>query len=283
MSKFIPRHITADMVAQGYNNEGRGQLLGYIARPEEHERTCRYRISTRGDPNKSPHETCTCRVGLWQEETIVAKMRKSRKLAKPKPTKKKPASKKAARGMTPPDPAEEAVERDESAMLQLIDERDAAEQALSQAFYLTTGRSPEWSNLFGHDEALQEIKDALDTMRGFAALPPRAGLTETQEKRLDEIQRLTASDDGTGDEFGHLTLRNRIKDLLSIIVALRSAPTPDSIDAAIERCAKIAENFFYTRRNSREPIDDTTRVSALRSHETAIAGAIRATKEPRNG
>lgn len=46
----------------------------------------------------------------------------------------------------------------EEAMLQLIDERDAAEDALGQAYYLATGRSPEWSNKFGHKEALAEIE-----------------------------------------------------------------------------------------------------------------------------
>ena len=45
---------------------------------------------------------------------------------------------------------------EEKAHLQTIDERDAAEEALSQAYYLITGHSPEWSNLFGHQEALPE-------------------------------------------------------------------------------------------------------------------------------
>ena len=52
----------------------------------------------------------------------------------------------------------EAHERNE---LKLIDERDAAEQALSQAYYLVTGRSPEWSNVWGHAECLEEIGDAV--------------------------------------------------------------------------------------------------------------------------
>jgi hypothetical protein len=57
---------------------------------------------------------------------------------------------------------------DEKAMLQLIDERDAAEEALSQAYYLVTGRSPEWSNKFGHTQALEDIKEACAILRQAA-------------------------------------------------------------------------------------------------------------------
>lgn len=57
------------------------------------------------------------------------------------------------------------LERAEAAMLQVIDARDAAEEALSQAYYLVTGRSPEWSNLFGRAEALTDIEDACDMLR----------------------------------------------------------------------------------------------------------------------
>jgi len=50
----------------------------------------------------------------------------------------------------------------------LIDERDNAENALSQAYYLVTGHSPEWSNLFGHAEALEEIEEACEVLRESA-------------------------------------------------------------------------------------------------------------------
>ena len=46
-----------------------------------------------------------------------------------------------------------------------ITERDAAQEAMSQAFYLVTGRSPEWSNLFGYAEALEEIGDAVAVLK----------------------------------------------------------------------------------------------------------------------
>lgn len=46
-----------------------------------------------------------------------------------------------------------------------IDRRDEAAQAFSQAYYLVTGTSPKWSNTFGYDEALEEIKDACTLLR----------------------------------------------------------------------------------------------------------------------
>ncbi len=55
------------------------------------------------------------------------------------------------------------------AHLQTIDERDRAEDALSQAYYLVIGRSPEWSNLFGHEEAVEEIDDAQKCLRAEIA------------------------------------------------------------------------------------------------------------------
>lgn len=60
---------------------------------------------------------------------------------------------------------EKKVERLETAQSQLIDERDGAEEALSQAFYLVVGRSPEWSNHFGKNEAIEEIDSAQYVLR----------------------------------------------------------------------------------------------------------------------
>lgn len=65
---FKPREISPEMAAQGYNNEGRGRLLGYIAEPDKHEKTCPYR--------KDKKSSCACRIGLWQDLS----------LAKPRPS-----------------------------------------------------------------------------------------------------------------------------------------------------------------------------------------------------
>lgn len=63
--------------------------------------------------------------------------------------------------------------KEERDQLQLIVQRDAAEEALSQAYFLITGRSPEWSNLFGHDEALEEIDAAQQTLRKSLTTHPQ--------------------------------------------------------------------------------------------------------------
>lgn len=69
--------------------------------------------------------------------------------------------------------------REEAAELQLIDERDRAEEAMSQAYFLITGRSPEWSNPFGFDQALEDVDDAQSTIRqAKAKLLARVGELE---------------------------------------------------------------------------------------------------------
>lgn len=57
---------------------------------------------------------------------------------------------------------------------QEIIERDDAEEAMSQAYYLVTGRSPEWSNVFGYPEALNEIRDAITVLKATLATPAPA-------------------------------------------------------------------------------------------------------------
>lgn len=74
MRDFSPRTITPDMAALGYNNEGRGELIGYISDGARHEKTCPHYLDQK--------KTCACRVGLWQEhrasKPAVAKKPKQR-------------------------------------------------------------------------------------------------------------------------------------------------------------------------------------------------------------
>lgn len=62
MNKFVPRKITKDGAARGYNNEGRGKLIGYIADITKHEESCPYRVMAR---------ICNCRIGLWQDKPRI--------------------------------------------------------------------------------------------------------------------------------------------------------------------------------------------------------------------
>jgi sugar-specific transcriptional regulator TrmB len=62
-------------------------------------------------------------------------------------------------------------------MEQLCEERDNAEESLSQAYYLVVGNSPEWSNTFGQSHALEDIDDAI------------RGLKETAKAALATVEK----------------------------------------------------------------------------------------------
>lgn len=56
-------------------------------------------------------------------------------------------------------------EVDENEILQVIGERDHAEDVISKIYLLITGKEPEWSNIFGYSNALEEIKDEVFALR----------------------------------------------------------------------------------------------------------------------
>lgn len=62
-------------------------------------------------------------------------------------------------------PAPISYDQHEAEILKVIEERDAAEEALAQAYFLVMGHSAEWSNIFGHAEALEEIGDAVNALK----------------------------------------------------------------------------------------------------------------------
>jgi hypothetical protein len=49
----------------------------------------------------------------------------------------------------------------EQADLQVLAERDRAEDALSRAYQIVVGKEPEWSNYWGHKDAIEDIEDAM--------------------------------------------------------------------------------------------------------------------------
>lgn len=57
---------------------------------------------------------------------------------------------------------------DVAALEKAVDERDSAEEAMSQAYYVVTGKSPEWSNLFGYEQANEEIADVVAVLKQVA-------------------------------------------------------------------------------------------------------------------
>ena len=71
-------------------------------------------------------------------------------------------------------------ERDET---RLIDQRDAAEAALSETYLIVTGRQPEWSNRFGYRDAVREIREECAWLiRPTDSAPPPAA-----ESRAGEV------------------------------------------------------------------------------------------------
>lgn len=50
----------------------------------------------------------------------------------------------------------------------VIIERDEAQQAISQIYYIVFGRSAEWSNTYGIDQAVQDITDAVNALKQHA-------------------------------------------------------------------------------------------------------------------
>lgn len=102
---------------------------------------------------------------------------------------------------------------EEKAHLQTIDERDAAEEALSQAYYLIVGRSPEWSNLFGHDEAINEIAETQRLLRTIlTAAEQRA---EIAERALDQIRGAVLNERFAMAENGMTS--DQVNDVLAVI------------------------------------------------------------------
>jgi len=69
-----------------------------------------------------------------------------------------------------------SMRKDERDLEKAIEERDAAEEALSQAYFIVTGNSPEWSNLFGHDQALDDIRAACEALRAAARASQIGGI-----------------------------------------------------------------------------------------------------------
>ena len=80
--------------------------------------------------------------------------------------------------------AQPQAQGDDRRILEVIDERDLAEHAFSQAYYLITGKSPEWSNHFGYAEAIEEINDAQKLLR---ASVKRHAQPQAQGERLCPI------------------------------------------------------------------------------------------------
>ncbi len=84
------------------------------------------------------------------------------------------------------------LEREEKRHENTIEERDAAENCVSNIFYRIVGESPQWSNLFGYDEAQEEILDRVDALR--AAVSRYMACIETARSLLRGLPRTATAD-----------------------------------------------------------------------------------------
>ena len=56
-------------------------------------------------------------------------------------------------------------EKHDAKLTKVLVESDAAEEVISEIYFRIMGRSPEWSNLFGHKQAVEEIVETFDMVR----------------------------------------------------------------------------------------------------------------------
>ncbi|WP_208950680.1 ead/Ea22-like family protein [Rahnella sp. ChDrAdgB13] len=93
--------------------------------------------------------------------------------------------------------AEKERDRLDASETQLIDERDSAEQALSDMYEAATGNRPEWSNMFQFADAVEEVSDTVAELRAKleATEKERDGLLVWKKlaaQRYEKLQALRA-------------------------------------------------------------------------------------------
>lgn len=124
---------------------------------------------------------------------------------------------------------EEALIVRDKEVIRLIDERDSAEEAISQVYYLVVGESPEWSNLFGHTQAIEEIDETFNLLKTAVkqyqaqaaamreALGPFAEIarwllsSEENDRTIILNTWINANSSATGACFGRLDRQDLIK------------------------------------------------------------------------
>ncbi len=82
--------------------------------------------------------------------------------------------------------AEKTIAKNDREAEELIDERDEAEEAMSQAYYLVTGRSPEWSNNFGYEQAHEDIAATVNLLK--QAVKDQQATIERLTRALEDVR-----------------------------------------------------------------------------------------------
>ena len=69
----------------------------------------------------------------------------------------------------------DALAREQSVCVEVMRERDNAEEAIGGLFREVMGRPPEWSSVFGYADALEEVADTMATVRAALTTPAVPG------------------------------------------------------------------------------------------------------------
>lgn len=162
----------------------------------------------------------------------------------------------------------------EQQALQLIDERDAAQDAIAKAYKLVTGQDAEWSNNFGYSDALAEIEE------WCAPLPVRSEpLTPRENEMIFQAwqRHVAASPNIAKEVLAELNLRvhsgydfNADPDSVTLAVGcvLRGEPLPVgwAAGAGVWRCAPPAE------KETTDPRSETAECGASHARAKAVWG-----------
>lgn len=81
-----------------------------------------------------------------------------------------------------------ALEKEQADHLGTIDRRDDTEECVGNIYFKVIGHSPEWSNNFGYAEALEEIEDAVSSLKAVAALRSQPAMP--RELSDDDLMKL---------------------------------------------------------------------------------------------
>lgn len=129
-----------------------------------------------------------------------------------------------------------SLAKEEKSHLQSVTERDEAQESISHAYYLITGRSPEWSNNFGFKQALEEIDECQTLLRcEIGRLTTSAVMMrEALEHLKIGIQVIAEGDYNFGEEFNGDEAEYVAKQLLEQAGKALSL-TPAEVTAEMER------------------------------------------------
>lgn len=121
--------------------------------------------------------------------------------------------------------AEKHIAELERSETQLINERDSAESALNDAYKAVMGQTPEWSNWFSFENAIDEIELVCELWRNQTddVIQFRQRIQELEAREVTLPQRLQPGADGYDDWYVHSADDGEYLKADDVIEAIRAA------------------------------------------------------------